>query len=78
MFGFFYCVYNIIVMILLSFIILFIFEIKTVMKKLFLIIMIIPVLGTSYLNAQKLSKNSAFDILTKWEGKWKSNTVFEK
>ena len=40
--------------------------------------MIMPVLGTSYLNAQKLSKNSAFDILTKWEGKWKNNAVFEE
>jgi len=48
------------------------------MKKLILIIMVMPVLGMGYLNAQKLSKNSAFDILTKWEGKWKSNTVFEK
>ena len=40
--------------------------------------MIIPVLGTGYLNAHKLSKNDAFDILTKWEGKWKSSSVFEK
>ena len=47
------------------------------MKKLILIIIIIPVLGTGYLNAQKLSKNDAFDILTKWEGKWKNNAVFE-
>ena len=48
------------------------------MKKLFLIVMIFPVLGTSYLNAQKLSKNDTFDILTKWEGKWKNSAVFEK
>jgi hypothetical protein len=48
------------------------------MKKLLLIIMIFPVLGTGYLNAQKLSKNDAFDILTKWEGKWKNSAVFEK
>ena len=48
------------------------------MKKLLLIIMILPVLGTGYLNAQKLSKNDAFDILTKWEGKWKNSAVFEK
>jgi len=34
------------------------------MKKLTLF-MIITVLGTEYLNAQKLSKNSAFDILSK-------------
>lgn len=40
--------------------------------------MIIPVLGMGYLNAQELSKNSAFDILIKWEGKWKNTAVFEK
>ena len=40
--------------------------------------MILPFLGTGYLNAQKLSKNDAFDILTKWEGKWKNSAVFEK
>ena len=33
--------------------------------------MVIPFIGTGYLNAQKLSKNDAFDILTQWEGKWK-------
>ena len=37
-----------------------------------------PVLGTGYLNAQKLSKNDAFDVLIKWEGKWKNSAVFEK
>ena len=40
--------------------------------------MLLPVLGTGCLNAQKLSKNDAFDILTKWEGKWKNSAVFEK
>ena len=35
MFGFFYCAYNIILMILLSFIILVIFEIKTIMNNLY-------------------------------------------
>ena len=40
--------------------------------------MIMPVLGTGYLNAQKLSKNDAFDVLIKWEGKWKNSAVFEK
>ena len=48
------------------------------MKKLLLILMVFPFLGTGYLNAQKLSKNDAFDILTKWEGKWKNSAVFEK
>ena len=47
------------------------------MKKLILIILT-SVLSTVMLNAQKLSKNAAFDILTKWEGKWKNNAVFEK
>ena len=35
--------------------------------------MLLPVLGTGCLNAQKLSKNDAFDILTKWEGKWNNS-----
>ena len=48
------------------------------MQTLILIIMIMPVLGTGYLNAQKLSKNDAFDVLIKWEGKWKNSAVFEK
>ena len=48
------------------------------MKKLLLILLCVPFLETGYLNAQELSKNSAFDILTKWEGKWTSKAVFEK
>ena len=48
------------------------------MKKLVLVLMILPLLSTGVLNAQKLSKNDAFDILTKWEGKWKNSAVFEK
>ena len=48
------------------------------MKKLILIIKIIPFSGIGYLNAQEMSKNSAFDILTKWEGKWTNKAVFEK
>ena len=48
------------------------------MKKLLLMIMILPVLGTGCLSAQKLSKNDAFDILAKWDGKWKNSAVFEK
>ena len=40
--------------------------------------MVFPFFGTGHLNAQKLSKNDAFDILTKWEGKWKNSAVFEK
>ena len=48
------------------------------MKKQLLLLLIMSVLGTGCVNAQKLSKNSAFDILMKWEGKWKNNTVFEQ
>jgi hypothetical protein len=48
------------------------------MKKIVLILMVIPILGTINLNAQKLSKNDAFDILSKWEGKWKNKAVFEE
>ena len=40
--------------------------------------MVFPFLVTGHLNAQKLSKNEAFDILTKWDGKWKNSAVFEK
>ena len=40
--------------------------------------MLCRVLRTRYLNAQKLSKNDTFDILIKWEGKWKNSAVFEK
>ncbi len=40
--------------------------------------MVLPILGTIHLNAQKLSKNNAFDILSKWEGKWKNKAVFEE
>ena len=40
--------------------------------------MILPFSGMVSLNAQKLSKNDAFDIITKWEGKWKNSAVFEK
>ena len=43
------------------------------MKKLLLVLMILPLLSIGALNAQKLSKNDAFDILTKWEGKWKNS-----
>jgi hypothetical protein len=34
--------------------------------------------GTVNINAQKLSKNDVFDVLTKWEGKWKNNVVFKQ
>ena len=46
------------------------------MKKLLLLALI--VLGITYSNAQSLSVNEAFDVLTKWEGQWKNSAVFEE
>ena len=46
------------------------------MKKLLLFTFIL--LGITYTNAQSLSKNKAFDVLTKWEGQWKNSAVFEE
>ena len=48
------------------------------MKKLIFTVTIIFFLGTVNINAQKLSKNDAFDVLTKWEGKWKNSVVFKQ
>ena len=45
------------------------------MKKFLLLALI--VLGITYSNAQSLSVNEAFDVLTKWEGQWKNSAVFE-
>ena len=46
------------------------------MKKLLLLALI--VFGITYSNAQSLSVNEAFDVLTKWEGQWKNSAVFEE
>ena len=46
------------------------------MKKLLLFTLIL--LGITYTNAQSLSINEAFDVLTKWEGQWKNSAVFEE
>ena len=48
------------------------------MKKLILTTTMSLIMGIWNLSAQKLSKNSAFDVLTKWEGNWKNKAVFEK
>jgi len=48
------------------------------MKKIILLLIIYPLFVTSNLYAQKLSKNEVFDVLSKWEGKWKSFVVFEE
>ena len=34
-------------------------------------------ISTCYINSQELSKNTAFDVLAKWEGKWQNSAVFE-
>ena len=39
--------------------------------------LVVLVLSTCYINSQELSKNKAFDILAKWEGKWQNSAVFE-
>tara|TARA_B110000483_G_scaffold98744_1_gene121126 strand:+ start:143 stop:655 length:513 start_codon:yes stop_codon:yes gene_type:complete len=46
------------------------------MKKSLLLALIF--LGITYTNAQSLSINEAFDVLTKWEGQWKNSAVFEE
>lgn len=46
------------------------------MKKLLVLALI--VFGINYSNAQSLSINEAFDVLTKWEGQWRNSAVFEK
>ncbi len=34
--------------------------------------------GIDQLNAHKLSDNAVMNVLRKWEGRWKSNTIFKK
>ena len=48
------------------------------MKNYLLLFIVYPLFVTSNLCAQNLSKNEAFDVLSKWEGKWKSFVVFEE
>lgn len=48
------------------------------MKKLILGIITATFFATGYINAQQLSKNDVFDVLSKWEGKWKNSVVFEE
>ena len=48
------------------------------MKKIIFFVITISFFGTGYINAQQLSKNDAFDVLSKWEGKWKNSVIFEK
>ena len=39
--------------------------------------LVVLFLSTCYVNSQELSKNAAFDVLAKWEGKWQNIAVFE-
>jgi len=48
------------------------------MKKILFLLIVFPLFITSNLNAQNLSKNEVFDVLSKWEGKWTSFVVFEE
>ena len=48
------------------------------MKKIIFLFIVYPVFVTSNLYGQNLSKNEVFDVLSKWEGKWKNSVVFEE
>ena len=48
------------------------------MKKIIFLLIVYPLFVTSNLHAQNLSKNEVFDVLSKWEGKWKNSVVFEE
>jgi len=48
------------------------------MKNIIFLLIVYPLFVTANLIAQDLSKNEAFDVLSKWEGKWKSVVVFEE
>ena len=48
------------------------------MKKIIFLLIVYPIFVTSNLYGQNLSKNEVFDVLSKWEGKWKNSVVFEE
>ena len=48
------------------------------MKKIIFFLIVYPLIATSNLCAQNLSKNEVFDVLSRWEGKWNSFVVFEE
>ena len=48
------------------------------MKNYMFLFIVCPLFFTSYLCAQNLSKNEVFDVLSKWEGDWKSVVLFEE
>ncbi len=48
------------------------------MKKIIFLFIVYPVFVIYNLYGQNLSKNEVFDVLSKWEGKWKNSVVFEE
>ena len=48
------------------------------MKKYLFLFIVYPLFVTSNLCAQNLSKNEVFDVLSKWEGNWRSIILFEE
>ena len=48
------------------------------MKKYLFLFIVYPFFVTSNLCAQNLSKNEVFDVLSKWEGNWRSIILFEE
>ena len=48
------------------------------MKNYMFLFIVYPLFFTSYLCAQNLSKNEVFDVLSKWEGNWRSIILFEE
>ena len=48
------------------------------MKKIIFLLIVYPIFVTSNLYGQNLSKNEVFDVLSKWEGKWKNSVFFEE
>ena len=48
------------------------------MKKIIFLLIVNALFVTPYLFGQNLSKNEVFDVLSKWEGNWKSVVFFEE
>ena len=48
------------------------------MKKIIFLFIVYPVFVTYNLYGQNLSKNEVFDVLSKWEGNWRSIILFEE
>ena len=48
------------------------------MKKIIFLLIVHALFVTPDLFGQNLSKNEVFDVLSKWEGNWKSIVLFEE